>query len=553
MVAVGLIDPLILKYIIDDILTAGRVELLPLGILVFVFVKLVSVWIFSIYGVQYERFIQRILFLLRQELYERMQYKQYQFFKKRELGDLIKLLTSDVMQIRGLFSAGERFFISGLKLIVILSIVAWLNWQALIILAVTIPFYALIQLSYIRKVKAQAIAMAESDVRVMNFFSERLSNILLIKLFSQEARELKRERKLTKQLSQTNVQLLRSIMSSIALIGTISVLALAVLVWFAGQSVLMGAMTLGVLIALYSYFLSLFEPVSALVSTPISVQEIRASLIRLSDLLREKEEGAPKDAGSVRFEGEIVFENVSFAYPTAPKKLILDNVSFTIKPGERVAIAGQSGEGKSTIALLLLRFFEPTKGKIWIDGVPVTVYSPHSLRSRIGFAPQNSMLFPGTVYENVTYAMPTSRIKLTEEERAAELAAIHDRIARLPKGYQTIVGSSGGRLSEGEKQRVSLARVFLRDQDVYVFDEPTSALDKKNEEYIKQSIQQVTEGHTTIIISHRVSTIDFADRILLLENGRIAEEGSFRSLLRKRKKFYGLFSEQKRAQMPKES
>ena len=543
MVGIGLLDPLILRFIIDDILTKYRPEVLVLGVLLFLAAKLGSTWLLALYGVGYEKFMQRVLVLLRKDLFERIEYKKYEFFNKRELGDLIKLLTSDVASIRGLLASSEQAFVSILKLIVILSIVTFISWQATLIFLVTIPFFVAVQYSYLKKVQTQAVVIAAQDVAVMNFFTARLSNILLVKLFSQEARELQKEHQITKTASKMTVGLLSNILISIALIGTISVVALAALLWYTGMGVFAGMISVGSLVALYNYFLNLFGPISTLVSIPLNVQQLRTSLIRITEVLQEGEEWRMRIP--VHFTGDIKFENVNFAYPSAPKKIILDDFSFHIAPGERVAIVGESGSGKSSIALLLLRFYEPNSGSIRIDDIPIGVYSPSTIRSRMSFSPQGGLLFPGSIYENITYSDPV--VSMKEVEHASELAAIHDRITRMQNGYYSLVGSGGNRLSGGEKQRISLARAFLKKKDFYIFDEPTSALDVKNQNYIKESIQQITEGHTTIIITHRLSTVDFVDRILVLDNGKIVEQGPYKELMHKKKgKFYALYAKQQK-------
>ncbi|KAA0205850.1 ABC transporter ATP-binding protein [Candidatus Uhrbacteria bacterium] len=528
MIGTGLVDPLIFKFIIDDVLTAGKIALLAPAVLVFLAAKLASLWLAYLYGVAYERFVQRILLSIRHELFERIEYKQYAFFKKRELGDLIRLLTSDVWSVRQLLASGERLFINAVRLTAILVIVAFLDWRVLFLVLLALPIYALVQRRYLHAVGHQAKGVAASDVRVLNFFTARLSNILLVKLFSQEDRESRLEKHLTTKYSELNVRYLAGVLRSMTLIGSVTVLAVAALFWFGGSAVLSGALTVGSLVALYGYTLQLFEPVSGLVSTPFTLQETRASLSRISDLLSAKEEPAGARAAAKAMRGDIRFDHVRFRYPERPDRVVLEDVTLRIRSGERVAIVGKSGSGKSTLALLLLRLYEPAGGSILLDGRPLETYPPRVLRSRIGFVPQMHLLFPGSVEENLLYANP--RASREELEQAARAAAIHERIVALPDGYRTSIGSGGGRFSEGEKQRLSIARALLRHPDIFLFDEPTSALDAHTAAQLNETLERVTRGRTTILITHQLAAFDFVDRVFLLHSGRLREIEGGRSL-----------------------
>jgi ABC-type multidrug transport system fused ATPase/permease subunit len=305
--------------------------------------------------------------------------------------------------------------------------------------------------------------------------------------------------------------------------------------------VIQGHWSLGSLLAFIAYLAYVFGPAQFLASANLQLQNARAALERVSalyDIIPEENIGAGEKTERLR--GEIEFRNVSFSYDE--REPVLNNISFRIEPGERVAIVGPSGVGKTTLLSLILRFYRPGAGEIYFDGRPAEHYELGSLRRRIGYVSQSALLLSGTIRENLRYGNPEAR----EEEivRAATVADIHDFIISLAEGYESEIGEKGVRLSEGQKQRLSLARAVVKDPDILVLDEPTSALDSRTEKTIFQSLPSIIENKTLFVVAHRLSTIMNSDRIFLLDQNRLIAIGTHESLMESNDYYRSIVSHQ---------
>ncbi len=519
MVAANLLDPLILKALIDNVLIPRNWQLIGWVIAAFITARLAGHLLVYVYGVAYGRFLQKVIAHARDDLFEHIEHKRLEFFRERQVGDLLRALTEDIQSIRNLASMTEVIGVNLVRVAFMLAVVFVLSWQLLLVFIISLPFFIWTQRLYKRSLRTQAVMSATTDVRLLSFLQERISNIFLVKLFTQENRQLSRERNIGAAGVEHNVKLQAGVLGSAMLATAVVSISSAVMLWIGGYQVLAGTMEIGALLAVYAYAGQLFGPVSSIAMAPAAMQSSLVSAGRVLDILVAEEEQDGGIRPSTRLRGDIRFKNVSFAYPGRPNDWILRNVSLHIRPGERVAITGASGSGKSTVLLLLLGFYEPNEGEVLIDGKPAHSYAKSFLRKHIAVDPQVPVLFPGTVVENISFARP--KATHDEIEKAAIFAAIHETIMELPEGYETHVGPGGTKLSQGEMQRIAMARAFLKKPDLYIFDEPTSALDAKNEETVKKSIRNITKGKTTILIAHHQSTIDFVDRTLAFSQGRI--------------------------------
>ncbi len=332
--------------------------------------------------------------------------------------------------------------------------------------------------------------------------------------------------------------------------GAVISAGMTILMIMAGFGVQDGTMTLGDFVLVNSYLIQLFLPLNFL---GFVYREIKQSLTDMDEMFglleRETEIDDKSDAPELSITGgEVIFENVSFYYEA--KRLILNDVSLAVKPGQTVAIVGPSGAGKSTISRLLYRFYDVTGGRILIDGQDIRDVTQDSVRSVIGIVPQDTVLFNDTIYYNIAYGCPTA--SPSEIEDAARLASIHDFVSDLPEGYNTRVGERGLKLSGGEKQRVAIARTILKGPEILIFDEATSALDTHTEKEIQQSLRDVAEERTALVIAHRLSTVIDADKIIVLENGSVVERGTHAELLAQKGTYEAMWARQQEAEKAKE-
>ncbi|HRY16700.1 MAG TPA: ATP-binding cassette domain-containing protein, partial [Candidatus Competibacteraceae bacterium] len=332
--------------------------------------------------------------------------------------------------------------------------------------------------------------------------------------------------------------------------GAIIAVGVTLILFVAASRVAAGQLTLGDLVLVNSLLLQLFIPLNFL---GIVYRQIKYALADMDDLIRLFERAPEvRDAPSASelrvTQGELRFEKVSFGYQ--PDRQILFDVNFTVPPGRKLAVVGASGAGKSTLARLLFRFYEVNSGRILIDGQDIGVVTQQSLRAAIGIVPQDTVLFNDTLYYNLAYARPEARREDIAD--AARMAQLHDFIAALPAGYDTVVGERGLKLSGGEKQRVAIARAILKRPRILIFDEATSALDSQSEQAILQALRAVAADHTTLVIAHRLSTIVDADQILVLEHGRVREQGTHRELLQQSGVYAQMWALQQQEQAARE-
>jgi len=384
-----------------------------------------------------------------------------------------------------------------------------------------------------------------SDSEAMHVAIDSLLNFETIKYFGNEEHEARRfggalrvyEDAAVK--SKTSLSLLNIGQGAIISVGLIVVMVMA------GNGVVTGAMTVGDFVLVNTFLIQLYVPLGFLGSVYRRIKQSLTDLEQMFRLLREPAEivDAPEARPLASGGGEVVFEDVSFAYD--PRRRVLESVSFRVPAGKTLAIVGHTGSGKTTISRLLYRFYDVTGGRILIDGQDIRQITQDSLRATIGIVPQDTVLFNETIFYNIAYGNPQATLAQVEE--AARLACIHDFIMHQPDGYQTMVGERGLKLSGGEKQRVAIARTILKKPRVFLFDEATSALDTRTERKIQAALAQVSEGCTTLVIAHRLSTVVDADEILVLEAGRIVEQGSHAQLLARGDHYAGMWRRQQEA------
>jgi len=525
----GFPQPLITRYLIDNVILGRQLALLAGVILLLVAIALAEKLMNLLQQFYFTRFEQGVILDIQQNLLDRALRFPKSFFDANQTGYLMSRLSSDVQGLRWFFSGTIVHILTNLlRFVGGIGFLFYLEWRLAIGVLVVLPGLVFFVRYFSDKMHILSHQSMEQYAKVSSQFQESLSLVSLIKSFSSEVRTVGR---LISELRKAmQISLEQSTVNSIAnlAINSMPSLARAIVLALGAYWVIKDQWTLGSLLAFQAYLGYVFGPAQFLASANLELQNARASLERVSalfDIVPEEKMGIGKRAE--RLSGEIKFKSVSFSYDT--REPVLKDVSFRINPGEHVAIVGPTGVGKTTLLSLILRFYKPTAGEIYFDGQPASEYEVGSLRQRIGYVSQNTLLLSGTIMENLRYGSPDAN-----EERvfqAAKVAGIHDFICSLPKGYETEIGERGVNLSEGQKQRLSLARALVKDPDILILDEPTSALDSLTEKSIFQSLPTFVRDKTLFVVAHRFSTIRDSDRILLLNENRLVAMGTHRSLL----------------------
>jgi ABC-type multidrug transport system fused ATPase/permease subunit len=529
---VGLIPPLLIRELIDEVLPhpdrharlAGIVAMLIGVQIVNACMVAGQLWMMHLVSYGFSR-------LIRGDLYDHLQRLSLNYYESRQTGEIMSRLTADVEEVRLFVEHGaDSLFSDTLKLVGIAVVLFWLNPGLAVVALLPVPLMAFLLARFMGQVRPLQRATREALGEVSARLQDNLSGIRVIKAFSQESRESRRWRDLVARHHGAQLAAL-SIWGrynpSLALLnGLGGVLVLGV----GARMVMAGELTLGALFAFLSYVAMFYQPIRALVTVSETMQSALATSERLFEILDETPDvqDAPDAAALPPLQGHVLFHDVSFRYETGEE--VLTHINLEARPGELVALVGRSGAGKTTLVNLLARFYDPTAGHISVDGCDLRTVRQRSLRAQVAMVLQDTFLFNGTVAENIAYGRPDAALE--EIEQAARLANAHEFIQSLPEGYETQIGERGVKLSGGQKQRIAIARAVLVDPAILILDEATSSVDSESEMLIQQALERVMRGRTTFVIAHRLSTVQHADKIVALEDGRVAEVGDHASLLR---------------------
>ncbi len=473
---------------------------------------------------------ERFLLDLKQLVHRRLVTRSVEFHAGARVGDLLTRLTGDVVVVENLLVSGSLEMLRSLLTLLYFGVaLAYLSPRLAAIVLLTVPLFGLVARAYVTRVREAARDARALDGEAASVAEEALANVTLVQALDRSDYEARRFRKAVERFFVAVMRRARLRASFTALVDAVPVLGTIAVFWIGTHELVAGRITLGALLAFVTYLGSLYTPVRTLARLSNQAQATGASAERLADLLAPDPGPAetPDALAIGRPEGRLAFERVSFGY--RPGRPVLNGVSFEIRPGEMVALVGPSGTGKSTVVKLLLRLYDPTAGRITLDGHDLRTLTFGSLRAQIALVLQDPYIFDGTVRENIRYG----RLEAAEAEieRAARLANAHDFVAAFPHGYETAVGSKGIRLSGGQQQRLAIARALLRDAPILVLDEATSSLDSESEAAIQQALERLTARRTTLVIAHRLSTVRRADRIVVLDGGRVVEAGTHDALL----------------------
>jgi ATP-binding cassette subfamily B protein len=543
--ALNLLPPLLVREIIDVAIPSGNVTLLAVtvagSVLAGLLARLIGVGQSSINV----RIGQGVMFDLRNELYRHLQKQAIRFFTESKTGELMSRVTNDVGGIEGVVTGTIVSVVTNLvTLVSVMVVIVGLNWQLALLSLVMLPFFIL-PTRRVGRIRQQLRRQtAEHQGALASVMAETLSisGTLLMKAFARESYEAERFRQKSSDLRELEIRQRMVGRWFFMVIGLFQSIGPALIYLYGGWLAIQGEISLGTVVAFVAYLRQLYGPVSELANVHVDAMTSLALFERLFAYLDLKPEieDSPNALVPPPARGDIQFDHVSFGYVEG--RLALEEISFAAQPGQLVALVGPSGAGKTTVTYLVPRFYDPVSGSVRVDGHDVKDLSLHWLRSQIGIVTQETFLFHATVTENLIYARPDA--SLAEIEAACKAAHIHDFIVGLPEGYETMVGERGYRLSGGEKQRLAIARVLLKDPRILLLDEATSSLDSRSEALIQAALTPLMEGRTSLVIAHRLSTILAADVILVLDRGRLVEQGTHAELLARGGLYARLYEEQ---------
>ena len=536
----NLFVPWILKDVIDKVLMNKDIFLLntiAVTIVIVFFIRGICFYA-QTYLMSYVG--QKVIIDIREAVYRKLQFLSLGYFEKRQTGTIMSYVTNDVGALQGSIIESATDFVTEMSILIgSLALMFNLHWKLSLLTLITMPLVAKAMDLFGKKLKRTSGIMQERAADITAVLQETISSVRVIKSFVREEYEIARfvkENYANFRAQMKNAQVMATLTPVIELIAAIGV---TFLIWYGGFEVINGNLTAGALIAFLVYATNLANPIKRLSRIYGNVQKAMAAAERVFSVLDEKTDIVEKDNATElkAVIGKVDFKAVTFKYNE--NEVILKDINLEVKAGQMVAIVGPSGAGKTTIVNLLPRFYDPVAGNIYIDDVNIADVTLASLREKIGIVPQETVLFNGSIYDNILYGDLTAT---TEEVMAAAKAAnAHDFIMQMADQYQTQIGERGSKLSGGQRQRIAIARAILKNPRILILDEATSALDTESEKLVQDALDKLMVGRTSFVIAHRLSTILQADMIIVMEKGQIVERGSHEELLKLNGLYSGLY------------
>lgn len=557
LVAVGFVSLLdsyftfLSKRIIDEGIVPGNTEVLTR--IVLTYGSLIVVQAIGVFSFIYLAGVlgERIRYDLRKKLFDHLQELSFSYFDRTPVGWIMSRVTSDTDRIAELVTWGMLDVTWGtMNIATAVYFMMVINWQLALMVLAIIPVLVFVAAQFKKRILLEYRQVRKLNSKITGAYNENIQGVHVVKALCHEEENLREFGELTGEMYQASYRAAWLSALFLPMVQLISAVAVGIVIWYGGLQAEVGGMTIGGIQAFVSYIVFMLWPIQEMARVYAEMQHAIASAERVFSLIDAvpdvTDQPGAMDPGTVR--GDIEFDSVDFWYEV--DKPVLTDFNLKVKRGETIALVGPTGGGKSTIVNLVCRFYEPKRGTICIGGQDYRGLSLHAIQSRIGVVLQTPHLFSGTVRENIRYG----KLEATDEEieDAARLAGAHSFIRTLEKRYDSEVGEGGDLLSVGQKQLVSLARAVLAQPEIFIMDEATSSVDTLTEDLIQRGMETLMKDRTSFIIAHRLSTIKRADRILVIESGRIVEMGSHAELLRKRGHYYRLYTRQFRQQLEQE-
>ncbi len=536
--------PYMTKVAIDNFVVPQRTD--GLGWFAAAFVLLIVMQSFTVYMFinMAGKIESGITYTIRQAGFEHLHRLSFSFYDKKASGWLLARLTSDVNRLGEIVSWSLIDLLwGGAAMVFYAAVMFSMNWRLALLTVCVIPVLALVSVYFQKQILRAYRSVRRMNSKITGAFSEGIMGAATTKILSREEENLKEFEGLTSGLRASSIRAATFSALFLPIVLMLGNIATALTLWVGGNGVIAGTVTYGVLVAFVSYAMQFFDPVREIARIFAELQMAHAAAERVLGLLNtvpEIQDPPGLEGEWPPLQGGVEFENVSFAYN--PQEPVLDDFNLKVEPGQTVALVGETGSGKSTIVNLVCRFYEPTSGRILIDGVDYRERPLAWLQGSLGYVLQSPHLFSGTVRDNIRYG--NLQASDEEVERAAKLVNAHEFITKLSKGYDTEVGEGGGLLSTGQKQLISFARAILADPKIFVLDEATSSIDTETEMLIQDAIRTILTGRTSFIIAHRLSTVRSADVILVIRDGKVQEKGTHEELMAAKGYYYKLYTNQ---------
>ncbi|WP_373836118.1 ABC transporter ATP-binding protein [Jeotgalibaca arthritidis] len=540
----NVISPYIGGVLVDRVINSGELNLLEPLLLLMIASTVVRMVLRYVFQLQFEQISQNVLYKIREELYVKLQELDFTFFNTTRVGDIMARMTGDTDAIRHAVAWAYFNILDNIVLFIsALIFLAAFEWRLTLALLVVTPVIALLTVLLSREANQAFYHIRESFSRLNSMVEEHIGDNKVVKAFAREEFEIEKFNRRNEDFKKRNLASAKISATYLPIIETFAGFMNIIAIGLGGLFVLQGAMSIGNLVTFNGLIWMLNIPMRNVGNHVNDLQNFNASTYKIRQMLATEPQIPVSSQKTVdKLQGDVEFQHVSFAFSDDPDTKVLTDINFKLKAGQTLGVLGETGSGKSTLVNLISRFFDPTEGRVLLDGIDVKQMNVIDLRRNVAIVMQDVFLFSDTIRKNISYGTPGARFETVR--RVAEVADADQFIERMPDRYETYLGERGSGLSGGQKQRLSLARGLIKDPSILILDDTTSAVDMETEVKIQEGLKKTSEQKTTIIIANRISSVKNADIILILSKGQIVERGNHEELLAKGGAYYQIYEEQ---------